>query len=158
MSRPVSCATLAHMSRKTIKTTLSKGSLSSISARAMWLGQLNHCLQKNLPLSINTTIKLANIDTRQRAVIHVRGGEWATQVRMQQGLIRAILRGCGVPEIKGIVVKNRPLKHLAEEEMRPIRVERTLSQSNRQLVETIANGVSDEHLRQSLRRLARKRV
>jgi hypothetical protein len=137
---------------------LSGGSLASIQERALWLGRINHCLQKHLPLSINTVVKLANIDTRQRAVIHVRGGEWATQVRLQQGMIKAILRSCGTTEIKGVVVKNRPLKNLAEEKIRPQRVNRNLSGPNRQLVETIANGVSDKRLQQSLRRLARKRV
>lgn len=146
------------MSRKNVKSVLSSGPLASIHQRALWLARLNECLQKNLPLSINTTVKLANIDSRKRAVIHVRGGEWATQVRLQQGMIRAILRSCGETEIKGVVVKNRPLKDLAEEEMQPQYVSRSLSQSNRHLVEVAADGVSDSRLQQSLRRLARKRV
>ena len=146
------------MARRNVKSVLSGGSLAKIQQRALWLARLNACLQKNLPLSINTTVKLANIDSRQRAVIHVRGGEWATQVRLQQGMVRAILRSCGVAEIKGVVVKNRPLKDLAEEKVQPRHVQRTLSQSNRKLVEAIADGVSDGRLQQSLRRLAGKRV
>ena len=132
--------------------------MSSIRERALWLGRLNACLQKQLPLSINTVVKLANIDTRQRAVIHVRGGEWSTQIRLQQGLIKAILRSCGVAEIKGVVVKNRPLKNLAEESVEPEKVHRPMSQSSRNMVESAANSVSDERLQHSLRRLARKRV
>ena len=73
-------------------------------------------------------------------------------------MIKAIIRSCGVADVKGIVVKNRPLKHLAEEEMRPVHVNRPLSQENRKLVDAAAEGVSDERLAQSLRRLARKRV
>jgi len=130
--------------------------LSSIRNRALWLAKLNACLQKQLPLSINTAVKLANIDTRQRAVIHVRGGEWSTQIRLQQGLIKAILRSCGARDIKSVLVKNRPLKDLAEENLQPEPVHRPMSRSSRDLVETAANGVSDKRLQQSLRRLARK--
>ena len=137
---------------------LARGTLAAIRERALWLGQLNACLQKQLPLSINTVVRLANIDTRKRAVVHVRGGEWATQVRMQQGLIKAILRSCGVADVTGVVVKNRPLKNLAEEAMQPVRKQRSLSQSNRELVDSAANGVTDERLKLSLQRLARKRV
>ena len=146
------------MSRQRIKTLLGKGHLSSIKDRALWLGKLNACLQKQLPLSINTVVKLANVDTRQRAVIHVRGAEWSTQIRLQQGLIKAILRSCGAGDIKGVVVKNRPLKQLAEEDVKPRHVNRPISQSSRQLVETAANGVTDKALQRSLRRLARKKV
>jgi|GEM_PF-4019422 len=146
------------MSRQRIKSLLGKGQLSSIKERALWLGKLNACLQKQMPLSINTVVKLANIDTRQRAVIHVRGAEWSTQIRLQQGLIKAILRSCGAGEIKGVVVKNRPLKQLAEEDVQPKHVNRPMSQSSRHLVETAADSVSDESLQRSLRRLARKKV
>ena len=67
------------MSRSRINSVLAKGKLAAVRERALWLGRLNECLQKQLPLSINTVVRLANIDTRKRAVIHVRGGEWATQ-------------------------------------------------------------------------------
>ena len=146
------------MSRSRINTVLATGKLAVVRERALWLAQLNECLQRQLPLSINTAVRLANIDTRKRAVVHVRGGEWATQVRMQQGLIKAILRSCGVSELTGVVIKNRPLKNLAEESLQPTRQQRPISQSNRQLVESAANGVSDERLKLSLQRLARKRV
>ena len=146
------------MSRQRVNTILGKGSLSTIRQRALWLGKLNACLQKQLPLSINTVVKLANIDTRKRAVIHVRGGEWSTQIRLQQSLIQAILRSCGAGEVKGVVVKNRPLKHLPEENLVTKFVQRPMSQSSRQMVEAAANSVSDEKLRLSLKRLARKKV
>lgn len=121
------------------------------------LEKLNRCLQRQLPLSINTVVKLANIDTRKRAVIHVRGAEWSTQVRLQQGMILAILRSCGAGEIKGIVVKNRPLKDLAEESTQVTSVHRSLSDSSRDSIEAAAGSVSDERLSRSLKRLARKR-
>ena len=146
------------MSRSRINTVLATGKLAVVRERALWLAQLNECLQRQLPLSINTAVRLANIDTRKRAVVHVRGGEWATQVRMQQGLIKAILRSCGVAELDGVVIKNRPLKNLAEESLQPTRQQRPISQSNRQLVESAASGVTDESLKLSLQRLARKRV
>lgn len=146
------------MSQQRINSALSQGSFSRIQQRAIWLARVNACMQRQLPLSINTTVKLANIDTRQRAVLHVRGGEWATTVRMQQGLIRAILKSCGIDGLKGVVVKNRPLKQLPEEELRPTRVKRDLSQQNRDLLASIAESATDEKLKQSLRRLARKRV
>lgn len=146
------------MARQRINSLLGSGSFSRVRERALWLEKLNRCLQKQLPLSINTAVKLANIDSRKRAVIHVRGAEWSTQVRLQQGMIRAILRSCGVPEVKGIVVKNRPLKHLAEESTQPAKVHRSLSDSSRASIDAAAGSVSDDQLKQSLKRLARKRV
>jgi hypothetical protein len=146
------------MSRARINNILGKGAFSAIRGRALWLARLNRCLQKQLPLSINTVIKLANIDTRKRAVIHVRGAEWSTQVRLQQGMIKAILRSCGADEVSGVVVKNRPLKHLAEESNKPVRVRRSMSRASRESIEAAASTVSDEQLSHSLRRLARKRV
>ncbi|MCW8964989.1 MAG: hypothetical protein OQL16_14425 [Gammaproteobacteria bacterium] len=146
------------MSRQRVNTLLGKGSFSSIRERALLLARFNACLQKQLPLSINTMVKLANIDTRHRAVIHVRGAEWSTQIRLQQGLIKAILRSCGAGDIKGVVVKNRPLKHMAEDSLKPERVQRPMSRSSREMVEAVAGGVSDKQLQQSLRRLARKKA
>ena len=146
------------MSRQRVKTLLGKGSFAGIRERALWLARLNGCLQKQLPLSINTVVKLANIDSRKRAVLHVRGAEWSTQVRLQQGLIKAILRSCGVEEIRGVVVKNRPLKDLAEESVKSTPIQRPMSAESRKTVESTANSVSDERLQASLRRLARKRV
>ena len=146
------------MSRQRVKTLLGKGSFASIRERALWLARLNACLQKQLPLSINTVVKLANIDTRKRAVLHVRGAEWSTEVRLQQGLIKAILRSCGVDAVSGVVVKNRPLKDLAEESVQSEYVQRPMSADSRKAVESTASSVSDERLQASLRRLARKRV
>ena len=143
------------MSRQRIKTLLGKGSLSSIKERALWLAKLNACLQKQLPLSINTEVRLANVDTRQRAVLHVRGAEWATQIRLQQGLIKAILRSCGAGDVRGVVVKNRPLKHMVEDKLQDKHVERPISASSRKLIDGAAQGVTDKSLQQSLRRLAR---
>lgn len=122
----------------------------------MHIARLNKCMEKHLPLSINTTVRLVNIDTLKRAVIHVKGPEWATHVRMQQRMILAILKSCGLKELTGVVVKNRPLKDLAEEDVKPKKVHRYMSESTRDLVDSYANSVTDERLAKSLRRLARR--
>ncbi len=146
------------MSQKRADAFVRRSTLSQIRDRAMELSKLNRCLEKQLPLSINTVVKLVNIDTRKRAIIHVKGAEWATHVRMQQRMIQAILKSCGQADIQGIVVKNRPLKDLAEEDVQLRQVHRDLSESTRDLVDASADTVSDERLAHSLRRLARKRV
>lgn len=149
---------LAGMSQQCIKTLLGKGVLSSVSSHALWLEKLNSCLQKHLPLSIDTTVKLAGIDARHQAVIHVNGAEWSTQIRLQQGLIKAILRDCGSGEIKKLVVKNRPLESIIENNSRFKPARKSISQSSRKTIEVVADGILDKQLKQSLKRLARKSV
>lgn len=146
------------MSQKRADSFVRQSTLSRIRDRALQLSRLNQCLAKQLPLSINTVVKLVNIDTRKRAVLHVKGAEWATHVRMQQRMILTILQSCGRADIQGVLVKNRPLEDLAEEDTQPRRVHRNLSQTTRDLVEASAASVSDERLAHSLRRLARKKV
>ncbi len=148
---------MVRMSRHRVDSLIGKSVLADIRARALQLSRLNKCLIRQLPLSINTVVKLADIDTHKRAVIHVKGGEWATHVRMQQRMVLAILKSCGLDGLGGIVVKNRPLKDMAEDDVRPRQVERRMSDSARDLVAMSANDVSDERLARSLRRLARRR-
>ena len=146
----------AQMPAHHVDSLINKGVLAGIRTRALWLSKLNQCLHRQLPLSIDTMVRLADIDTRRRAVIHVRGGEWATHIRMQQGMILDILRTCGLTELSGIVVKNRPLRE--RQESAHLRKNRhTMSCSARELIEASANGISDEQLAQSLHRLARRR-
>ena len=144
------------MSGQHIDSFIDKGTLAGIRARALRLSKLNDCLSRQLPLSINTELKLANVDARKRAIIHVRGGEWATHVRMQQDMILATLKSCGLDTLSGVVIKNRPLQDLTGGHVRPKRSRHPMSDSARELVAALANGVSDKRLAQSLRRLARK--
>ena len=140
-----------------VDSLIGKSTLAGIRKRALQLSRLNECLIRQLPLSIDTVVKLVDIDTRNRAIIHVKGGEWTTHVRMQQGMILAILKSCGLDELSGIIIKNRPLKSLLEYDTRPKRIEHQMSNSTRNLIEASANAVPDEHLAESLRRLARRR-
>ena len=131
--------------------------LSHIHRRALRLAALNRCLERQLPLAVDTIVKLANIDRRGRAVVHVRGDAWAAQVRLQQRLIITILRSCGGDEITGMVVKNRPLAGLAEIEMQPKAVRRPLSPASRDLIAAVARGIGHPPLAAALRRFARRR-
>jgi len=146
------------MSRQRLNQILGKSRLSSIRERAMWLTKMNECLARQLPLSINTEVKLVNVDTRQRAILHVSGGEWATQVRMQQRMILSILKACGIDKLSGVVVKSRPASLKPVEPGRSRRPRRQLSTNTRDLLDSTAASVKDEKLRDSLKRLARKTV
>lgn len=141
---------------KRADTLIRRSTLSRICERAIQLARLNQCLEKHMPLPIDTQVKLVNIDTRKRAVLHVRGAAWATHVRMQQRMIQSILRSCGITDLQGIVVKNRPLLGLAEHDTQPRSVHRYLSKSTRELVATVAGTVSDERLAHSLKCLAHR--
>jgi hypothetical protein len=143
------------MSRNRLKNLLKKGGLASIRDRAMQLSRLNECLQRQLPLSINTTVQLADIDSRRRAVLHLRSGEWATQVRLHQGMILAILRACGAEEIRGVVVRNRPFDLMRREQRSAKFSARRISRRAGELIGSCADGIQNEDLKQSLQRLAR---
>lgn len=143
------------MSRQTAGNLL-KNSLPDIRERALWLSGLNRCLKRHMPLSINTVVRLVNIDSRKRAVIHVRGGEWASQLRIQYRMILNILKSCGVRQLRGVVVKNRPLEDMPEQTMQVRRVRRSLTDPSRKMIHNVAEGIADTKLRESLRRLARK--
>ncbi len=144
------------MSGQHVDSFIGKGTLADIRARALRLSKLNDCLFRQLPLSINTEIKLVNIDAYERAIIHVRRGEWATHVRMCQGMILATLKSCGLDTLNGVVIRNRPLQGLTGGYATPKQNRRPMSNSARELVAALASSVPDERLAQSLRRLARK--
>ena len=148
----------AAMSRSRVNSLLGKSSLASIHERALWLAAKNECLARQLPLAINTRVTLVNIDTRRRAVLHVDGAEWATQIRLQQRMILAILKSCGIADVQSVLVKNRPasLEPLARK--RKSRPARRLNAQTRDLICDTADGIKDERLRRSLRRLGRRPV
>ncbi|TNF98241.1 MAG: hypothetical protein EP297_08625 [Gammaproteobacteria bacterium] len=143
------------MSRNRLNNLLKKGDLARIRDRAAWLSRLNECLERQLPLSINTTVQLADIDSRNRAVLHLQGGEWASQVRLHQKMIMAILRSCGVEDIRGVVVRNRPFDLMRKENRRSKFAGRTISPGSRDLINSCATSIENEDLKDSLQRLAR---
>lgn len=146
------------MARHRVNNILGKSHLSKIRDRALWLSQKNECLARQLPLSINTRVNLVNVDSRKRAILHVAGAEWATQVRMHQRMILAILKACGVADLTGAVIKNRPAVQHPLLRTNARRPRHRLSASTRDLIDASASSITDEGLRQSLRRLARKSV
>ena len=125
-----------------------------IRRRALWLARLNACLAGNLPPAVNTAIQLADIDARGRAVVYVGGGEWAAQLRLQQGMLLAVLKSCGAKGVTAVTVKNRPLYGINERINAPRKtVKRRLSRPTRDLIASTARAVADERLARSLRRL-----
>lgn len=132
--------------------------LGKVRERALWLANMNKCLSRQLPLELQACVTLVNIDTRNRAVLHVSSDAWATRVRMQQRMLRSILASCGTGKLNGVVVKTRPASvGYSGISQRPA-ARRTITPRNRDLLASAAESVSHAGLRRSLRRLARKQV
>lgn len=126
-----------------------------IRQRAGRAARLNRCLSQRLPPPLNAALSLVDLDAGGRAVVHACGGEWASQARLQQNQLRAILQSCGGGEVTAVVVKNRPLQ-----QPRPKihTAGRALSPATRDLIAAAARHIPDPRLAQSLRRLAQRGV
>lgn len=92
----------------TILAAAEQSGFASVMKRALWLASVNSNMQKQLPPSLKATVKLVNIDARNRAIIYIHSAEWASVARFQQNMFKEVLRNCGVPEITAVIIKNRP--------------------------------------------------
>lgn len=136
--------------------TLSSSLDSKILARSENLQALTYLLTQNLPLECSGHFQVANI-RHGTLVLVTESPVWTTRLRQLSAEILRLLRHHSHP-MQHVEIKTR-LQAMPVLEPRDINhsaVQRHLSQSASQLLETVSSSVEDEALKNALLKLSRR--
>ncbi|MCW9031305.1 MAG: DUF721 domain-containing protein, partial [Gammaproteobacteria bacterium] len=119
------------------------------------MGKLNQEFLKNIPTPVNMHVQLAYINGNKLHVI-ADTPAWATKFRfMSAHIIPTLKKNIQYFQyVKEISVSTRPLK--TREEKKKAISHRYISFEAKKCLESMANGLNNEGLQQSLRRLAKR--
>ena len=132
-----------------------KDGVADLVTKARFMGKLNQEFLKNIPTPINLHVQLAYINGAKLHVI-ADTPAWATKFRFMSSHILPTLRKNiqYFQYVKEISVSTRPL-NTKKEEVKTTSP-RYISSEAKSCLENMANGLDNEDLQQSLRRLAKR--
>lgn len=132
-----------------------KDGVADLVTKARFMGKLNQEFLKNIPTPINLHVQLAYINGAKLHVI-ADTPAWATKFRFMSSHILPTLRKNiqYFQYVKEISVSTRPL-NTKKEEIKTTSP-RYISSEAKSCLENMANGLDNEDLQRSLRRLAKR--
>lgn len=132
-----------------------KDGVADLVTKARFMGKLNQEFLKNIPTPINLHVQLAYINGAKLHVI-ADTPAWATKFRFMSSHILPTLRKNiqYFQYVKEISVSTRPLNTKKEETKTTS--PRYISSEAKSCLENMANGLDNEDLQRSLRRLAKR--
>ena len=135
--------------------TRNKDGVADLVTKAKFMGKLNQEFLKNIPTPINLHVQLAYVHGSKLHVI-ADSPAWATKFRfMSTHLIPTLKKNVQYFQyVKEITVSARPIS--AKQEKRKIPRERGISNTAKMCLESIAEGLDNKDLEESLRRLAKQ--
>lgn len=131
-----------------------KGGVADLVTKAKFMGTLNQEFLKNVPTPINLHVQLAYIHGTKLHVI-ADSPAWATKFRfMSAHLIPTLKKNIQYFQyVKEITVSARPIN--AKQEKRKAPKKRGISNAAKMCLESMAEGLDNKDLEESLRRLAK---
>ena len=115
------------------------------------LEALNRILRGCIPAPLNQHCQVANLRDNI-LVLHADSSAWALKLRYGSRMLLQQLRQRGVPGLGAVEVKVRPPAPILN---RPEKIRHVqMSGKTAQLLDSIASGINDNHLKSALQRLA----
>ncbi len=134
---------------------LLKGSPDALQAvlnHTQRLEVLNRTLRGCIPAPLNQHCQVANLRDNM-LILHADSSAWALKLRYSSRVLLQQLRQRGVPGLSAIEVKVRPHNAVVR---RPDKIRHAhMSGKTAQLLDSIADDISDDRLKVALQRLAR---
>ena len=122
--------------------------------QAKLLDSLTQLVRQQLPPECDQHYHVANI-RRQSLVIITDSPVWTTRLRQLAPEILKVIQDAGIPGIRHIEVTSRVGYH-APARQPPPEVERSMSASAADIIDSTAECISDEGLRDALHKLAKR--
>jgi len=135
--------------------TRNKDGVADLVTKARFMGKLNQEFLKNIPTPINLHVQLAHVHGTKLHVI-ADSPAWATKLRfMSTHLIPTLKKNIQYFQyVKEMTVSARPIN--AKQEKRKIPRERCISNTAKDCLKNMAEGLDNKDLQESLLRLAKQ--